>query len=382
MNVLFFTEISPFPINGGEKIRSYGILKALSNLNYKVTAIIRNDFNVVLSEYQLKNVEFITYETSKQSFIERLLFLNFFKKDNEVVSLLKKILGKNTFDVVILDYYISGRYTSVFTKLGTPVVIGTHNAESHLISQKPTLNIFSFLRKIQLYGIMYLHERYFYKKAKAIITVSQEDSNFHSKFYPKDNIFMIPNFLDESRYDKDFERENHFVMSANFNAYMNLEGLKWLVTSVWNEDIDKNHKLYLVGRNSIEVCKELKIGDKFKNIKAIGEVDDMIPYIGKAKAVFIPLLQGSGSRLKCLEAMALKTPILATSKGVEGINSNSIIIANDSNGFRHIINNTKYNDNIGENLFQDFIKEYSLKVNTERIKDLLERVTQKGNVND
>lgn len=377
MNVLFFTEISPFPINGGEKIRSYGILKSLSNLNYKVTALIKNEYNADLSKYKLMNNQFITYK-SKVTFLQRLLFLNFFKKDKNVVSTIEKLLKKNTYDVIILDFYISARYISLFCKLNIPVVIGTHNAESSLILQKPTSNIFLFLRKIQLYMVMYFHERYFYKKANAIITVSEEDSNFHSKFYSKDNIFMIPNFLDESMYNLHFNRENHYVMSANFNAYMNFEGLKWFVNSVWDGQIDRNHKLFLVGRKSIEAFNKLNIGDKFKNIIAIGEVDDMVPYIGKAKAVIIPLLHGSGSRLKCLEAMALRTPILSTSKGVEGINSESIIVANDINSFRDIINNLDYNKKIGDNLYKDFMNEYSLRINTKRIKNLLEEVTLKS----
>ena len=63
---------------------------------------------------------------------------------------------------------------------------------------------------------------------------------------------MIPNFLDESMYTLHFNRVNHYVMSANFNAYMNFEGLKWFVNSVWDGQIDRNHKLFLVGRKSIE----------------------------------------------------------------------------------------------------------------------------------
>lgn len=382
MNVLFFTEISPFPVNGGEKIRTYGLLKALSILDYKVTSVFKNEFNVDLSKYNLINNQFFTYE-SKVTFFERLFLLNFFKTDKNVVNLLEKLIRKNTYDVVVLDYHISGRYASLFNKLNIPVVIGTHNAESSLILQKPTSNIISFLRKVQLYLVMYFHERYFYKKAKAVITVSQEDFNFHSKFYSKDNIFEIPNFLDESIYKLSFERENHFIMSANFNAYMNFEGLKWFVNSVWNAEIDKSNKLFLVGRKSIEAFNKLKISDKFKNIRALGEVDDMIPYIGKAKAVIIPLLHGSGSRLKCLEAMVLKTPVLSTSKGVEGIKSKSIIVGDDITSFRDmIINKKNYNKQIGEDLYKDFMNEYSLKLNANRMKNVLEKVSQKYQSND
>jgi hypothetical protein len=38
-NLLFLTEIDPFPPNGGEKLRSYGLLKLMSVLNLTLHAI-------------------------------------------------------------------------------------------------------------------------------------------------------------------------------------------------------------------------------------------------------------------------------------------------------------------------------------------------------
>ena len=371
MNILFFTEISPFPINGGERIRSYGLIKALSLLNYRVTAIIQNKDSVNLSDFKIDNVHFIEFRLKKKSKIEKIFASHFFNKDSNVIRIFNKLLLKNNFDIVFLDYYLSGKYVTYFKKAKIPVIIGTHNVESKLIHQLPSKNIFHTFRNFHYYLWMKIHEFYYYKLADALISVSDEDYNYYCKYLNPEKLFMIPNFLDELRYNKQLKRENYFIMTANFGAYMNFEGLKWLLTKVWNKKLDANHTLLLVGKKSIESLEKLEdVVFDFKNVRSIGEVDDMVPYILKAKAVFIPLLQGSGTRLKCLEAMALKTPIIGTSKGVEGIKSNHIIIADTVSEFRSKIHSFCFTEDIGENLYKDFMHNYSLSVNNHRIKKM------------
>jgi glycosyltransferase involved in cell wall biosynthesis len=51
-----------------------------------------------------------------------------------------------------------------------------------------------------------------------------------------------------------------------------------------------------------------------------GHVQDVRPAIAGAWCSIAPLQTGGGTRLKILEAMALGTPVVATSKGAEGLN--------------------------------------------------------------
>jgi glycosyltransferase involved in cell wall biosynthesis len=372
MQILFFTEISPFPINGGERIRSYGILKALSELNYSVTAVVQNSDNVSLNSYSLKNIKYIEYSNREISKYENIMLSYFFKLDKNVLQIFDSELLFSRPDVVILDFFLAGRYYKYFKKVQIPIIIGTHNAESKLIWQRPSNSILKFLRKFQNYAYMKIHERIFYRQCDSIITVSQNDYEFYSKFISRSKIFMIPNFLDESRYLVRNIKENYFAMTANFGPFMNVEGLKWLIEEVWDENLDEKYTLKIIGKFSIQAVKSLKSSGKYKNIYAIGEVENMLPYISKAKAVLIPLLHGSGTRLKCLEAMALETPIISTSKGVEGIKSKNIIIANSIQEFRNAIDGFKANEEIGMNLYKEFMSEYSLKTNVIRLKELIE----------
>jgi len=55
------------------------------------------------------------------------------------------------------------------------------------------------------------------------------------------------------------------------------------------------------------------------NVTLTGYVDDVRPLVARAWASIVPLRIGGGTRLKILEAMALGTPVVATSKGAEGL---------------------------------------------------------------
>jgi len=54
-------------------------------------------------------------------------------------------------------------------------------------------------------------------------------------------------------------------------------------------------------------------------VRFTGRVDDVKALIAESTAVVVPLRVGGGTRLKILEAMAIGTPVVSTSKGAEGL---------------------------------------------------------------
>ena len=67
-----------------------------------------------------------------------------------------------------------------------------------------------------------------------------------------------------------------------------------------------------------------------------GYVEDVRPYVYRSSVFVVPLRMGGGTRLKVLEAMSMKKPIVSTSIGCEGINvrhDESILIADEPEAF-------------------------------------------------
>ncbi len=376
MHILYFTQISTFPVIGGEKIRSFGLLKIFSGLNYKITAIIGKSYNII----PVRNTRFVQFDfesiRSSNKYIE---YYRMFRKNPEIIKLFDEILASDKIDVAFLDYYFNGQYINYFKEKNIRVIYGTHNAEAKLNLQRP---VYSF-RNIFSYRVQYiaelLHERIYFPRADALISVSKQDHSYYCRFLNRNKVFIIPNMLDERIYiQPTVKKENYIIMSANFEAFQNFVGLEWFVKYIWNEQLINRSRLLLVGIGSIKIFEILK--EKYiniKNIEAIGEVDDIKPFISKARASIVPLLNGSGTRLKCIESMALKTQLISTSKGAEGmIHDGSIIIADTPELFRtNLIDILDNKLDYTEKAYEIFINIYSLAPNSNILKKIVNYIT-------
>lgn len=141
----------------------------------------------------------------------------------------------------------------------------------------------------------------------------------------KNNTFVIPNiYHNESFKDYDFEdgfqKGNTLLFIGTLNYKPNIDGLKWFIESVFN-DFKKRYsdaKLLVVGRSPLDEIKKLC---KSRNgIELHGNVPDIKEYYQRCRAVVVPLLTGSGTRIKILEAALANRPILSTPLGAEGLN--------------------------------------------------------------
>jgi len=99
----------------------------------------------------------------------------------------------------------------------------------------------------------------------------------------------------------------------------NVEGLNWFLQQVW--PIAKKRfptiVLHIAGRNTPASFYKLEN----EQIKIHGEIPDAQAFINKHSMMLVPLLSGSGMRVKILEGMALGKVILSTSIGLEGISA-------------------------------------------------------------
>ncbi len=149
--------------------------------------------------------------------------------------------------------------------------------------------------------------------------------------------------------------------------FPNQQGLEWFFENVWDEVI-KNMpglKLYIAGRNP-QMWKYLK-GKRLKNVEIVGEVESSREFIKSKAIMIVPLLAGSGIRVKILEAMSLGRAIISTSVGAEGIDykdGENILIADTKEEFLKQIlkcaNDFEYSKKIGENAFKLVKEKYEI----------------------
>lgn len=97
----------------------------------------------------------------------------------------------------------------------------------------------------------------------------------------------------------------------------NREGLAWFLSEVWPcvRAVSPGATLRLAGRGMGEFARGLRIG----GVLVEGEVPDAAAFLRSGAILVVPLLSGSGVRVKIVEAMAEGRAVVATPRAVEGL---------------------------------------------------------------
>ena len=107
------------------------------------------------------------------------------------------------------------------------------------------------------------------------------------------------------------------VFTGVLNYKPNVDAVLEFVKRVFPLIVERHPSVifYVVGRDPVNELKELES----KNIVVTGYVENIAAHINRTTVYVSPLKTGAGLKNKILEAMALRTPIVATSISVYGI---------------------------------------------------------------
>lgn len=120
--------------------------------------------------------------------------------------------------------------------------------------------------------------------------------------------------------DDDFsvDRPDHLCFVGPSGHSPNLNGVMWFLDNVWSKVLDKHPeaRFRIIGHWDNAIVKDLS--SRYRNLDFLGFVDDLGEAL-KGHVMIVPLLVGSGIRMKILESVIHHTPVVTTSVGVEGL---------------------------------------------------------------
>jgi glycosyltransferase involved in cell wall biosynthesis len=99
----------------------------------------------------------------------------------------------------------------------------------------------------------------------------------------------------------------------------NTEGVLWFYEKIFPlvKERIPGIEFTVIGKMHVDGPYELLKKDE--SVHFIGPVDDVTDYYRQSSLMVVPLLKGSGTRLKILEAMSMGNPVVSTSVGAEGL---------------------------------------------------------------
>ncbi len=325
----------------------------VSKTNFKSVFI---DTNIRLKD------AFINLFSSKSYNVERFISVNFTIE-------LQKILQENKFDIVIIESLFVTPYISTIKSLSdAKIVLRAHNVE-HKIWERISSNTKNPLKKGYLSLLAKRLKNYeveTFEGLDGIATMTKVDENHFKNLGFDKEIKAIPTgymINSEGELKKGVE-ENSIFHIASMDWLPNVEGVNWFLDKVWQKIHHKHPEasLYLAGREMPQEFFNLGL----KNVNTVGPVESAKEFYLSKKIMIVPVLSGSGMRIKIIEGMALGKVIISTSIGAEGIHCESgknIIIADTPEEFVDAIckclSDPEYCEMIGKQAKQLITDEYS-----------------------
>jgi len=150
-------------------------------------------------------------------------------------------------------------------------------------------------------------------------------------------VAVIPNGVDLEWYGGDFgsPEPDTLVFNGALTYEANYEAMRFFLGKVFPHvrRTRSSVRLIITGRADGVNLEGLPLG---RGVVLTGYVEDIRPVVARSAVCVAPLTTGGGTRVKVLEAMALGTPVVATSKGAEGldvVDGEHILLADDPPAF-------------------------------------------------
>ena len=283
---------------------------------------------------------------------------------------LSKILDKHKFDVIQLETLYCTPYIETIRKYSkAKIVLRSHNVE-HIIWQRLAISEKNKIKKSYLNLLAERLKNYELKtllQVDGIVSITPVDEKIFIELGFKGPIKSIPLGIDLSEYSNTGSAKTKMVLYhlGSMDWLPNREGVDWFMKECWNE-IHTNlpeAKLYLAGR---DFPKEIKDAN-YPNVICDGHVANAAEYTSDKQIMIVPLLSGSGMRVKIIQGLAAGKTIISTTIGAEGIDvehEKNILIANTPHEFKALIKRCYENESwcrqIGENGRALATEKYSL----------------------
>lgn len=160
-------------------------------------------------------------------------------------------------------------------------------------------------------------ERYWLPKYDRILVTSRNDARLVREIVPNAEVTVYPNALPLIVPPPRAERQE-IIFSGNLEYPPNIQAVRFFHRNVWPALHSRwpELKWVILSKNPGPI-RELAARDQ--NIEVTGFVPDAVAVIARAQVAIVPLLAGSGTRIKILEAWAAGTPVVSTTLGAEGL---------------------------------------------------------------
>jgi len=343
MKVLHILPYNPVPANFGGALRMYHILKHLNRYHDVTVAGFGYIGNLEKFYQEFPNM------VGKTHFVEHpwrikfrrvIQFYSLFSKHSFWYNAVTTRLMQQTIDDVLehqdFDIIQSEFPSMAFFNLKSNAlkIYDAHNVEYDTLrrmAQNKTSKIRQYFYHSEYHKLRH-EEVEVCRSRDAIFTTSHRDKEIFDEDAPGIPKFVIPNGVDTTYFHlSEGDKESNSLVFVGMMGYIpNHDAMMYFLDEIFPriQASRPGVKIYIVGKGA----RDELTSRANEHIIITDFVEDVRPYVWRSSVYVVPLRMGGGTRLKVLEALAMKKPLVTTSIGCEGIDlvhDESALIAND-----------------------------------------------------
>lgn len=290
------------------------------------------DFNVVVlqpDDEKEKENPFLKSNIISYYYKNLTLFGNKFVHFNDFnpyfIIKIYQILKKHHFDLIHVDFIYGLNILRFLTK--TPVCYNAHNVEAIYYDKigRYYYKLPFFLRSLYVKYIYFL-ENYAVRYAKSINALSYNDKDLFLRLYNipekkiivcsmgyNEKIFNCRTTVEEARGKLRIEKNKFVVIFHGFyyKNYANREAIDIIINRIAPK-IKEDEILFLIAGH-------MPSFKNTRNIRFLGFVKDLNSFLYAADLAVTPILRGSGVRVKMIDYLSAKLPIISTKEAILGL---------------------------------------------------------------
>ena len=359
-NILFLTQVLPYPLNSGAKVRQYHMLRHLAR-GHEVTLVsfTRADDPPDAIEHlrricravhpvPMRRSAWRNLQAAAKGLLTSLPIVITRDEIDEMEATLRQLASKQAFDLIHADQLSMAWWGRLAAQTAGPPRPGTlldeHNA-IYLLMRRMAETEHNPVRRAIMAREARAFARYEAEMCRtfdALLTVTEEDRQHLLALFPPDErkrladkFTAVPICVDPEQVSPVVHQNSGTPTVLHLGTMFwppNVHGVLWFAREVLplvHEQIPEA-QFIVVGKNPPAEVQALGADPR---IEVTGYVTDPIPYLEAADAFVVPLHAGGGMRVKIVDAWLWGLPIVSTPIGAEGIevrDGGNLLLAQDA----------------------------------------------------
>lgn len=260
----------------------------------------------------------------------------------------EQLLIAGQFDLAIFAFwYLAERHISDVRRLSPETRVAIDTIDLHFVRNARRLfqkRAYGAASLDSAYGDEVTRELNAYASADGVLSVSKKEAELVNDLVGDPGLaHFAPDWEDLSVDPAPFAERNGILFIGNFRHPPNIEAAEYLCRQILprlDGDLLKRHPIYIVGNGLTAAMCQKKLGPHRDDVKMVGWVPSVIPYLRRCRISVVPLLHGAGTKRKLVQSLMCGTPAVSTTVGVEGLhltNGREVLVADAAKQFASAI---------------------------------------------